>query len=106
MVPRSARSILLSLGALLVWQCVLHAQVTTVAGPPPPEVQAEAFDFLNSPTTARLTGGARIPAGTTIEGDVAVLGGSVDLAGEVGSLPFHFLENLARVEHGSAFIAA
>jgi hypothetical protein len=68
---------------LPLWPCALGAQVTTVEGPLPPEVEAQAFELLNSPTTVRLTGGARVPEGGRIEGDVAVLGGSLDLAGEV-----------------------
>jgi hypothetical protein len=70
-------------GAFLLWPWALVAQVTTVEGPLPLEVEAEAFELLNSPTTVRLTGGARVPEGGRIEGDVAVLGGSLDLAGEV-----------------------
>jgi len=70
-------------GALLLWPWALVAQVTTIEGPLPPEIEAEVFELLNGPTTVRLAGGARVPAGVRIEGDVAVLGGSLDLAGEV-----------------------
>ena len=81
--PFTTPSLSSVVGALLLWPCVVTAQVTTVEGPLPPEVETEAFELLNSPTTVRLTGGARIPEGGRIEGDVAVLGGSLDLAGEV-----------------------
>ncbi len=60
------------------------AQVVVHQGRVPLEVEAQVFEFLNSPEVVRLSGGARIPAGTRIDGDVAALGGSVLVAGTVG----------------------
>jgi hypothetical protein len=49
----------------------------------PREVRDQVLRFLNEPTTLRLPGGARIPLGTTVEGDVGVLGGGLHLAGRI-----------------------
>ncbi len=57
-------------------------QATAVAGPLPPTVEEAAFELLNAEESFRLTSG-RIPAGTRVEGDVAVLGGSLELGGEI-----------------------
>jgi len=43
----------------------------------------EVVDFLNAPNILRLSGGTRIPEGARIDASVAVLGGGVDLQGEV-----------------------
>jgi hypothetical protein len=43
----------------------------------------EVIETLNSAEVLRLPGGARIPEGTRVEGSVAVLGGAVELQGEV-----------------------
>jgi hypothetical protein len=53
------------------------------AGPLPPEVIQEVVETLNSQDILRLPGGTRIPAGARIEGSVAVLGGGVELQGEI-----------------------
>jgi hypothetical protein len=53
----------------------------------PRSVAEEVVDFFNRPSTLRLQGRVDVPAGRTIVGDVAVLGGPVEFAGEVdGSL--------------------
>ena len=49
----------------------------------PREVRDQVLQFLNAPATLRLPGGARIPLGTTVEGDIGVLGGGLHLAGRV-----------------------
>ena len=49
----------------------------------PREVRNQVLQFLNEPATLRLPGGARIPLGTTVEGDVGVLGGGLQLAGRI-----------------------
>jgi hypothetical protein len=49
----------------------------------PREVRDGAIQFLNAPTTLRLSGGSRIPAGTAVEGDVGVLGGGLLLSGRI-----------------------
>lgn len=69
--------------AILLSALPIGAQIPVIEGPPPPEVEEEVFDFLNSPEVLRIPGGARVPAGTRIDGDVAVLGGSAEIAGEV-----------------------
>ncbi len=73
---------------LLLLSCLaVHpaaAQVQVIEGRVPPDIQEQAFEFLNSPEVVRLSGGIRIPAESRIEGNVAVLGGSVLAAGTVG----------------------
>ena len=65
----------------------ISGQTPAVGGPLPPEVQAAALESLNTPDAVRFAGGARIPPNTSIEGDVAVLGGSLELGGKItGSL--------------------
>jgi len=49
----------------------------------PRHVADEIIDFFNRPTTIRFQGRADIPAGRSIGGDVAVLGGPVTVAGEI-----------------------
>ena len=49
----------------------------------PRHVADDIIAFFNRPTTVRFQGRAEIPAGRTIQGDVAVLGGPVTVAGEV-----------------------
>jgi hypothetical protein len=49
----------------------------------PREVREQVLQFLNAPATLRLPGGARIPRGTTVEGDVGMLGGGLQLAGRI-----------------------
>ncbi len=53
----------------------------------PREVADEAVRFFNAPGTMHMTGPARIPAARGVDGDLAVLGGPVTIAGRVsGSL--------------------
>lgn len=47
------------------------------------EIRVGVLAFLNAPTTLRFDGNARIPTGSVVEGSVAVLGGSLDLAGRI-----------------------
>ncbi len=70
----------------------LAAQDTVAVGvreplPPgqelPARVADQLVDFYNSPSTIRFSGRTRIPAGSTVGGDVAILGGPVELAGTV-----------------------
>ena len=46
----------------------------------------QLVDFYNSPSTIRFSGRTRIPAGSTVGGDVAILGGPVELVGEEDSV--------------------
>ena len=65
----------------------IQGQVAAVEGPLPPQVLQEVLDILNGPDVLRLSGAARVPAGSRIDGDVAVLAGSIQVAGTVaGSL--------------------
>lgn len=53
----------------------------------PQDVADQAVRFYDAPETVRLAGPTRIPEGRGVDGDVAVLGGPVHLAGRVsGSL--------------------
>jgi len=53
----------------------------------PRDVADEVVRFYNAQETVRFTGQTRIPAGRGVDGDVAVLGGPVTIAGRVsGSL--------------------
>ncbi len=83
MPVRTTCSIVLRLATLLVLCRPVSGQVPVVAGPLPAEVEAAALQLLNSPDALRFAGGSRIPANTTIEGDVAVLGGSLELGGAI-----------------------
>jgi hypothetical protein len=49
----------------------------------PREVRDQAIEFLNAPATLRFPGGSRIPQGTAVEGDVGVLGGSLQISGRI-----------------------
>ena len=53
-----------------------------IAGPLPESVAEAAYELLNAGDSFRLEGG-RIPAGTRVEGSVAVLGGSLELGGAI-----------------------
>jgi hypothetical protein len=77
---------------LLAAQSPLRAQDTIAVGvqtpiPPGQELPAGVADglvaFYNSASTIRFSGRTRVPAGRTITGDVAILGGPVELAGVV-----------------------
>lgn len=85
--------------ALLASAGTLNAQDTTITirfGPQPErlvvrqlprDVADEAIRFFNAPGTVHFTGATRIPAGRGVDGDVAVLGGPVSVAGDLsGSL--------------------
>jgi hypothetical protein len=77
---------LLLLGVLVLFGGLPDAamgQVEPTPGPLPPEVRDEVLDFLNAPTTLRLSGGSRIPAGSRIEGPLGVLGGALRVEGVV-----------------------
>ena len=53
----------------------------------PRDVADEVIRYFNAPGTLRFSGVTRIPAARGIDGDVAVLGGTVNLAGRIsGSL--------------------
>jgi hypothetical protein len=69
--------------ALTLAPASLLAQDPPREGPLPPEVQAHVLELVNRGETLRLQGLSRIPAGTRVEGDVVVLGGSLHLGGEI-----------------------
>ncbi len=50
----------------------------------PSDVALQVVNFFNADSTVRLTGDTRIPAAGGVEGDVAVLGGPVTVAGRIG----------------------
>jgi Omp85 superfamily domain len=50
----------------------------------PADVAEAAVRLYNADSTVRLAGDARIPATAAVEGDVAVLGGTVVVAGRIG----------------------
>lgn len=50
----------------------------------PRAVADEVIAFYNRASTIRLSGRSRIPAGRELDGDVAILGGPVELAGGIG----------------------
>jgi hypothetical protein len=54
-----------------------------VRGGPPADVVADLIAFYNDSSTTRLQGDVTIPAGTRIEGKVALYGGSLRVAGRV-----------------------
>jgi hypothetical protein len=49
----------------------------------PVEIAVPIIERLNAPGTLVVSGRSRVPAGTTIAGDLAVVGGSLTLAGRV-----------------------
>jgi len=49
----------------------------------PRDVAQEVIQFVNAPTTLRLSGETRIPPARGIDGDVAVVGGPVSVAGRI-----------------------
>jgi hypothetical protein len=49
----------------------------------PPETAAALIDFANAPGTIQLRGPARVPAGSTLAGDVVSLGGPLTIAGRI-----------------------
>jgi hypothetical protein len=52
-------------------------------GPLPPEVVAHVLELTNRPDVLVMPGRSRIPAGSVVQGDVVVLGGSLTLGGTV-----------------------
>lgn len=73
------------LSALAALTVPSHAfgQATAIQGPLPISVQDTAFELLNAQESFRFAGGARIPAGARMDGDVALLGGTLELGGEI-----------------------
>ena len=68
---------------------VIHPESATVAEARelPRTVAEQAVSFFNAPTTTRLVGRTRVPAGNAWQGDVGVRNGAVTLAGQIkGSL--------------------
>lgn len=49
----------------------------------PPAVAEQVMAFFNDPAVLQFSGRTRVPAGTTLRGDVAVLGGPLVLAGRI-----------------------
>ena len=80
---RATCSIVLILASFMLIRPAAFGQTPAVAGPLPPDVQAEVLELLNALDASRFAGDTRIPAGTRVEGDVAVLGGSIELGGEI-----------------------
>lgn len=78
-MQRSARATALG---ILVAAAPLAAQTPEPDGIPPELVQA-IFEFFNRSGTIRMTGESRIASGSEVVGDVAVLGGPLQLAGRV-----------------------
>ncbi|MFI5280364.1 MAG: hypothetical protein ACHQU1_07705 [Gemmatimonadales bacterium] len=50
----------------------------------PREIAEEAIRLFNAPLTVRFEGSTRVPATRGVDGDVAVLGGPVHIAGHIG----------------------
>jgi hypothetical protein len=87
---RCTRLAAVAAALLLVGAASLRAQEPPPpAGPEqrtlglPPEVGWRVVELYNRPTTLHFTGRTRIPAGQVIRGDVAVLAGSLVVAGRV-----------------------
>jgi len=49
----------------------------------PAYVAGPMLDYLNDPNTLVVRGGTRVPAGTVVEGDLAVVGGALTLGGRI-----------------------
>lgn len=58
-------------------------EVDLLADDLPDAVAEEVVAFFNDPGTLRFSGASRIPAGRTIEGDLAILGGPLSIAGTI-----------------------
>ena len=89
---RSQRRFLSAVVLLCAVPATLPAQDTIQVGvrtplPPgeelPAQVAQELVDYYNSPSTIRFSGRTEVPADRTIGGDVAVLGGPVELTGRI-----------------------
>ncbi|MEW5928069.1 MAG: hypothetical protein AB1941_11335 [Gemmatimonadota bacterium] len=86
------RSTLFALSALLLAAAPAAAQEPGAAASPadtvrrmdlPPEVAEEVIDFFNDGRTLHFSGRTRIPEERAVEGDVAVLGGPLTVAGRI-----------------------
>ena len=82
----AAAILLLGLNSALLAQDTVTVGVRTPAAPGeelPQEVAERVVAFYNAPTTIRFSGRTRIPENRRIDGDVAILGGPVEVAGTV-----------------------
>lgn len=68
---------------LLVGPASLMAQVPTTEAPLTPEAAASIVAFYNRAETIRLNGDSRVATGSELGGNVALLEGSLELAGRV-----------------------
>ena len=92
-LTRSISPVAIAVAAsLLASQAPLAAQDTVTVGERTPSLAGQELlravaeriiDFHNRPSTVRFSGRTHMPAGTSIEGDVAVLGGPVLLGGAI-----------------------
>jgi len=105
---KAAHTILLASALLLAGPLALAAQDTVRVGVRAQEPRQELpgrvaqtlVEFFNRPSTIRFSGRTRIPAERTIIGDIAILGGPVELAGRIdGNLVV--LNADIRLEEGS-----
>ncbi len=89
---RGAPPLLVALALTFGITFELAAQDTVTVGVRTPLAQGEELprrvadqlvEFYNNPTTLRFSGRTRIPEGRTVEGNVAILGGPVELAGVI-----------------------
>ena len=71
------------LALMLAWATPLAAQVTVSESPLTPEEAARVVAFFNDDATTRLNGDSRVAAGSVVERNVAVLDGSLTLAGRI-----------------------
>jgi hypothetical protein len=69
--------------ALLVWATPLAAQVAVTESPLAPEDAARVVAFFNDEATTRLNGDSRVAAGSELDRNVAVLDGTLTLAGRI-----------------------
>ncbi|MEK6611135.1 MAG: hypothetical protein AABZ35_09450, partial [Gemmatimonadota bacterium] len=60
-----------------------HADEQLVVRQLPRDVADEIVRFFNGPGTLHFSGITRVPAGRGIDGDVAILGGPVTVAGRI-----------------------
>ncbi len=77
------RLITIAVGATLILPGALTGQEEVRSAELPDEVAREIVRFFNAPETIRMDGGGRVPSGRRVDGDVAVLGGSLELAGRI-----------------------
>lgn len=73
----------IALLTLLLLPLPVLGQTPATPGPLPVEVERRVVELANAPGTLRTSGRTIIPAGSTVEGDLVVLGGDLRLAGEV-----------------------